>query len=477
MPRKRIVAAVIAVLFTTSAMASVQDEMTSWFNEMGSYGNVTMPQAVQGQTSTTYTGGSMYMRSPVRSYQLASVTAPSMRAGCGGIDLFAGSFSFINSEQLTAMLRNIANNAVGYAFMMAVQAVSPDLADLLKYLQDQASKINNLTVNSCAAAENLVKMAPWPEQKVKAGESAFAKSEAASWLNRQVDSLAAWGSTKNDPTATKQLTDQAAAADPLLKKYLKPGNVIWEAMAKTNAPDDMKEIMMSLVGTVIITSTGEKGNSEPTTTYRGPLLTFKQLIGTPQQSTGRINLWRCVSKSEGDDGLPPCADMVDSTENIVPFAYRVRQMMEKGSTQIVTRGNQNFTDQEKFFLSGSSTPLWRLISSSANSAAGAVMISDEYSTVVAAEVTQSFVNEMMKQLGRAISNAKGMQSPANLAALEKVMESYHQVSLQMAEEMRDIYAKAVAVAETQKKIQWIHETMMQGVSGDLRKSLTAFGGR
>ncbi|MDP1573091.1 MAG: conjugal transfer protein TraH [Pseudomonadota bacterium] len=475
MPRKRIIAAVITVLFTTSAIASVQDEMTSWFNEMGSYGNVTMPQAVQGQTSTTYTGGSMYMRSPVRSYQLASVTAPSMRAGCGGIDLFAGSFSFINSEQLTAMLRNIANNAVGYAFMMAVQAVSPDLADLLKYLQDQASKINNLTVNSCAAAENLVNMTGLAGQ-AKAQQAMTAMS-SASWLNNFPDSYDTWKNTKNDPAATKQLTNQAVAADPTLKKYLKPGNVIWEAMVKTNAPDDMKEIMMSLVGTVIITSTGEKGNSEPTTTYRGPLLTFKQLIGTPQQSTSRIDLWRCVSKSEGDDGLPPCADIVDTTENIVPFAYRVRLMMEKGSTQIIARGDQNFTDQEKFFLSGSATPLWRLISSSANSAAGAVMISDEYSTVVAAEVTQSFVNETMRQLGRAISNAKGMQSPANLAALKEVMESYRQVSLQMAEEMRDIYAKAVAVAETQKKIQWIHETMMQGVSGDLRKSLTAFGGR
>lgn len=111
--RKRLIAAAIAVTFSVSASASIQSEMQSWFNEMGAYGNVTGAQVVQGQTTTVYTGGSMYMRTPIRNYQLASIAPPSIRGGCGGIDLFAGSFSFINSEQLTALLRNIANNAVG----------------------------------------------------------------------------------------------------------------------------------------------------------------------------------------------------------------------------------------------------------------------------------------------------------------------------------------------------------------------------
>ncbi|WP_374993212.1 conjugal transfer protein TraH [Burkholderia multivorans] len=55
--------------------------MTNWFNEMGSYGNVTGAQVVQGQTSTVYTGGSMYMRTPIRNYQLASIAPPSIWSG------------------------------------------------------------------------------------------------------------------------------------------------------------------------------------------------------------------------------------------------------------------------------------------------------------------------------------------------------------------------------------------------------------
>jgi conjugative transfer pilus assembly protein TraH len=60
-----------------------------------------------------YTGGSLFLRTPSRNYQLLSAAAPSLRGGCGGIDAFAGAFSFINVDQFVAMLRNIGQNAWG----------------------------------------------------------------------------------------------------------------------------------------------------------------------------------------------------------------------------------------------------------------------------------------------------------------------------------------------------------------------------
>ena len=77
MPNKRIVAAVLAVVFPLTASASVQSSMQGWFNDIGAYGNVTGAAAYQGQTRNLYTGGSLYMRTPVRNYQLATVSPPS----------------------------------------------------------------------------------------------------------------------------------------------------------------------------------------------------------------------------------------------------------------------------------------------------------------------------------------------------------------------------------------------------------------
>ena len=50
---------------------------------------------------------------PVQSERIATVSLPSFRAGCGGIDAFAGAFSFIDSDQLVAFARGIAQNARG----------------------------------------------------------------------------------------------------------------------------------------------------------------------------------------------------------------------------------------------------------------------------------------------------------------------------------------------------------------------------
>ncbi len=45
------------------------------------------------------------MRTPNTTYNLAAITPPSANAGCGGIDLYMGGFSFVNKEQFVAMLK------------------------------------------------------------------------------------------------------------------------------------------------------------------------------------------------------------------------------------------------------------------------------------------------------------------------------------------------------------------------------------
>ena len=102
-----------------------------------------------------YTGGSLMMRAPGRNYPLATVQLPSLRAGCGGIDIYGGAFSFINKQQFIALLQNIGANASATP-SLALQSISPDIDKLLTELQDQINKINAMNINSCEAAQALV---------------------------------------------------------------------------------------------------------------------------------------------------------------------------------------------------------------------------------------------------------------------------------------------------------------------------------
>ena len=137
-----------------SVHADVLSEMENFWR--GAAVNTTGPTAFDGQASGHWTLGNLYLRAPVRSEPIATVSLPSFRAGCGGIDAFAGSFSFINSDQLIAFGRAVAQNAVGFAFELALETISPVIAETMSKLRALAQWVNNQNLDSCETAQALV---------------------------------------------------------------------------------------------------------------------------------------------------------------------------------------------------------------------------------------------------------------------------------------------------------------------------------
>ena len=72
------VALLTALVFATSTSSMSMQEV---FDSVNANGNVSNPGVLQGQTMNLATGGSMFMRTPKRTYQLANATAPSWNAG------------------------------------------------------------------------------------------------------------------------------------------------------------------------------------------------------------------------------------------------------------------------------------------------------------------------------------------------------------------------------------------------------------
>lgn len=472
MLKMRVLAGILAITFSTWSMASIQNQMQGWFNEMGAYGNVTGAQVISGQTGTVYTGGSMYMRTPIRNYQMASIAPPSIRAGCGGIDLFAGSFSFINSEQLTALLRNIANNAVGYAFMMAVKSVSPDLADLLQYLQDQASKINNMNMNSCQMAEGIVTATLGPMLSDKK-EQANAQGTGSLLSNLWPDSFQSFDSWRQDKASKKQARQQAANADANLKEVLEPGNVVWKALQKTDTPDELKELMMSMVGTIIIIPPGATGNEngdKPLWRYVGPTgIKFSDFVGNPEtQTKNDVTLLKCGTDF---DCMSPTAV---PNQSVSSLSWHVRQTMEKATNNIQNRQGQSFSGIDYAVYMNSSIPVWRLANVAAMSRGGPVLLTNNYSQTVAVELAYNWFTEMVRTLQKALANNSAAQSQDIVQASASLNEQIASVRQLAVSEYMAKFQQAVAMAELQKTTQWLHETMLRSLPVDVQKSLLAF---
>ena len=105
------------------------------------------------------------MRSNSMNLNPAVVTLPKYEAGCGGIDIYTGGFSFVNDEQLIQALKSIGSAFAGYAFMLAMETVSPQMASTMKQMQTWANNINTSSINSCEMAAQLVGSV-WPQNDI-----------------------------------------------------------------------------------------------------------------------------------------------------------------------------------------------------------------------------------------------------------------------------------------------------------------------
>jgi hypothetical protein len=134
MPRIKPLLVLCAALLTVTpaASADVNSDMNQFFNKLGFASNTTQPGVWQGQAAGYAYGGSLYARTQVKNVQLISMTLPDINAGCGGIDAYLGSFSFINGEQLQRFVKQIMSNAAGYFFDLALQTTVPEIKSRIR---------------------------------------------------------------------------------------------------------------------------------------------------------------------------------------------------------------------------------------------------------------------------------------------------------------------------------------------------------
>ncbi|HGN3112465.1 TPA: conjugal transfer protein TraH [Pseudomonas aeruginosa] len=238
--------------------ANIQSQMDSMFDSMS---NTTGGGYFETATRGVIAGGSMRVRNKISTDPLVSFRPPSFQAGCGGIDMFAGSFSFINAQQFVQSLRSVAANAVGvasgYAFKLALTAMGPTVHNVIQNLQEVMQDVNTMMSNSCQLAQGLV-------------NDAFSAFNVKTDMNASTENV-----TKGIGDVFSQLkpsnligsspkVEQAKAGNATVCKDF--GNILWCSMRQNSIKETFQygsnqteELIMSLVGSAII---GDMGNAE-----------------------------------------------------------------------------------------------------------------------------------------------------------------------------------------------------------------------
>ena len=150
-PLNRLIAGSLLLCASLTVRAGVLTDMTNLIMS-----NSTSPSTLSTKDRVGVFGGSYEMRAPVSAVNLVSFDPPRVDAGCGGIDLYGGSFSFINSAQLVQIFRAVAQNSIGLAFKAAIMYISPGLDKLITEFQTVMQDMNKLAKNSCQMAHLIV---------------------------------------------------------------------------------------------------------------------------------------------------------------------------------------------------------------------------------------------------------------------------------------------------------------------------------
>ena len=371
----------------TPAQGSGLDaEFDQMFDNLGAMGNITAPGAFRGQTYNTYTGGSFYMRAPNRTYSLANMAWPTARGGCGGIDLFGGSFSHLSADEFKQMLQNITSALPGIAFQLAVETVSPLLGSITKWAKSFESMLTNARKGSCELATSMVSSGA----NAMGFDSARACASLATQLGLASDHEAAVNMCRSQ--APSILDSARTNTDPNIRAQVPfTGNLVWAALKRAPALDDeTRQIVMSITGTTIYypQSAGQAPLPVPPS-----VTTVRDLLyGAGSASTLgniRIKLLRC-------DETVNCLTVTPVEVEHQGLVHRVETLMRNISDAIRHRRQlDGGYAAEIGFVNTTSLPVWRILSignSNPNSAIAEVLISN-YREVIAADYAFMFLSQ------------------------------------------------------------------------------------
>ena len=390
--RAGLAGAAALTLAMPAAAGSLNEAAQAMFDDLGVVGSVTEPQAFRGQTLNTYTGGSLFVRSPTKSYQLTAFSAPYIKAGCGGIDVYGGSFSHIASSEFKNLLQNITSALPGMIFNMLLASVEPLFETEIKWFRDAQAFINQGNISSCEAAQQIIGVA----SNLSGVTASRSCQTVAAWTGTAADANEARVKCGDSAGVNEVFTAAGGSAETAAMLPFE-GNIVWSVLKQwDHLDDDERELIMSITGTTIY-SRAVDGGTEP----RPFVPTVRSMADLLQ---GNIN-------PDEDTEVPPgsvaikllqCedADCTDVTEEVVvqpSLTTRVIGIMRSLSEKIATASAAP-TAAEIAFVNSVPLPVYQLLAASnaVNNTGIAEAKINQYAEYVAIE----FAHALLARAGR-----------------------------------------------------------------------------
>ncbi|RIY34209.1 hypothetical protein CJP74_00020 [Psittacicella melopsittaci] len=433
-------------LFCCSLWALSLGALANNFNNslnrhLNSTSNTTNPARIQALDRNVYYGGSFMLRNQLFNTQLINFDAPYINAGCGGIDLYGGSLSFISKEQFNLLLKSIASNAVGYSFNLALTHVCPTCSQVTESLQRKVQMLNQYLGNSCALAQGIV------------NDTVSAITGSTNNKLSLMANIKGFGDSFASFSGQAVQAKQEVIKDNKVKQNFY-GNLLMQAMRKVYKNEFSQEkilSMISLTGTVIALPQAKGKTSEDNLkVYAGQLISFSQVL-----NGGAISQYACSDSK--------CENLKIVTVSQESIAQQVKKLYLGGaenSPDFYGQGVIGMYESNRGSLSASQKRQLLLIGEGINSQIKTLALQSpaaarDFVNYAASYIAYKYAVQEIEYTFRVVITAMEVmnQNPAYQRLLEVVQRSYQAYA--------DVIATYSELADPKAVVEYYNNLQLQ----------------
>jgi conjugative transfer pilus assembly protein TraH len=256
----------LAFIWIGSPSVYADDWVDDWINQS----TYSRPNTYQTQKRGYITGGKLSLRYQQNTDHLVNVTLPHFKKGCGGIDLFNGSLSYLEADRLIDKFNVIMGGAAAtYAFDLALNVLCEPCAKELKSLEAIVDRINQLQIDDCKATKAVV---GYMKNKTGIGDSAenteaitdFAVSSGATDYREVTDN--ANGETTQTAMNQNNMSKHdmvSACPDSMRAIFFTEGTMLENLAEEIGIGSTKTALMRAMIGDIYISGNLEYGAIAP----------------------------------------------------------------------------------------------------------------------------------------------------------------------------------------------------------------------
>lgn len=369
-----------------------------FFSSLGGQVNASSPGAFHDQAAGYYTGGGYVLRQNNSVVKPINLSLPRLGAGCNSIDMYFGSFSFIKSNELIKMAKQIGTGVPTYAWQLALKTMAPQIENLVTQLRTRVQDFNNLMMNSCQVSQQIVG-GLWPKGTVASEQICMdqKRSDNVDWAGAR--------SHCEEPNKINREIDKAKRNDKYKDLLMGEYNLVWHVMSKMDSyknDKQLKEFILSVTGTLISKREGDQVRIR----LIEPKADQKDFIGAYLKG-GTTSQLVC---NEGVKCLAPVLSDVTIQDNQSAPQSTMKSKVISRINELRNKyiDKENITDEDISFLNDSvNLPVYRYIQVSV--AAGTPFLMQDAAEFIAASVLLTQFDRVMSEIIEAVDALQKIQ--------------------------------------------------------------------